>query len=194
MSTRMKRTKAIARVGALALVTFACSGEMNKSAAPVQLIATNTQILQRIDLAGGTGCDKDVGTISIQAVLKNPKQLTSNQTFNQVRIKRYRVSYVRTDGGRLIPAPFVRTIDTLLTPGGSPSSLSKFLILEADAITQAPFAALLPSNGGRDPDTGRAVVKMDVIIELFGETLAGENLSASTRFPLDFCFNCGGCS
>jgi hypothetical protein len=35
---------------------------------------------------------------------------------------------------------------------------------------------------------------MDVIVEIFGQTLAGENVSGSTRFPLDFCFHCGGCS
>jgi hypothetical protein len=35
---------------------------------------------------------------------------------------------------------------------------------------------------------------MDVLVELFGETLAGERVSGSTRFPLDFCYNCGGCA
>jgi hypothetical protein len=34
---------------------------------------------------------------------------------------------------------------------------------------------------------------MDVIIEVFGQTIAGENVSGSTRFPIDFCYHCQGC-
>ena len=43
-------------------------------------------------------------------------------------------------------------------------------------------------------ETGRPIVGLDVVVEVFGETLAGERVSGSTRFPLDFCFDCGGCS
>jgi len=171
-----------------------CSGEQAKSPSPVALIVSNTQKLQQIDLApAATGCNQDVGTIQMQAVLKNPTTI-SNQQFNNVRISSYRVSYVRTDGGTQVPAPFVRTIDSLLTTGASATSLTKFLIIQGDALSQAPFVALRTENGGRDPETGRPVVKLDVIVELFGQTLAGENVSGSTRFPLDFCFACGGCA
>src|SRR5205823_4032523 len=68
------------------------------------------------------------------------------------------------------------------------------LDLQPDALTQAPFAALLPQNGGRDPQTGRPVVQMDIILDVFGSTLAGERVSGSTRIPLDFCFDCAGCA
>ena len=61
------------------------------------------------------------------------------------------------------------------------------------AFDQAPFAALLPQNGSRDPETGKPFVQMDIIIEVFGETLAGERVSGSARSPLTFCFHCGGC-
>lgn len=184
----------LAAAGAIALSLVACSNEISKSASPVMLIATNTQTLHKIDiLAGAANCDKSVGTIELQAVLKNPNSGSTNQTFNQVRISRYQVAYVRTDGGRLIPAPFTRTMDALITPGGTATSLSNFLIFLPEALNQAPFAALFPQNGGRDPDTGLSTVRMDVIVTVFGETLAGENVSASTRIPLDFCYNCGGC-
>jgi len=66
--------------------------------------------------------------------------------------------------------------------------------IEADALSQAPFAALQPQNGGRDAETGRPVVKLEVILEVFGETLAGDNVFDSTVFPLEFCFGCGGCA
>ena len=190
----MRNRKFQSVVAAVALLAFSCTNEINRSAAPVELIVTNTQDIFQIDLAGGEGCDQSIGTISMRAILKNPVTgSVGDQRFNDVRVTRYRVSYVRTDGGRTVPAPFVRAIDTLLTTGGSEAGLTNFIIIESDALRQAPFAALLPNNGGRDPDTGRPVVKLEVVVEIFGETLAGENVSGGTRFPLDFCYGCGGC-
>jgi hypothetical protein len=172
----------------------ACSNEISKSASPIELIVTNSQTLSRIDLFNQANCNQSVGTIQMQAIEKNTASGSTNTTFNQVRITRYQVSYVRTDGGKQVPASFVRSIDTLLTPGSTSTALTGFLIMQQEALTQAPFAALFPNNGGRDPDTGLATVRMDVIVTVFGETLAGTNVSASTRFPLDFCYNCNGCA
>jgi hypothetical protein len=190
----------VALMVVVAVAAFSCSNEFTRSSSPVDLIVTNSQAFQQIDLngngaSGNTNCDKDIGTISAQARLKAP-DLNVDQRFNDVRITRYRVSYVRTDGGTQVPAPFVRSIDMLLVANGASASLSKFIILTGDSLVQAPFAALLPTNGGRDPETGRTTVRMDVVVELFGETLAGSNVSGSTRFPLDFCFKCAvaGCA
>ena len=177
-------------VAALAVVSLAgCSGELTDSSSPVELIVTNSQDLSTIDLAGGENCDQDVGTINMQVISKNG----SSGDLLQVRVSRYRVSYQRTDGGKAVPAPFVRSMDTLIGVGQS-GSLTKFTIVEQDALLQAPFVSLLPQNGGRDPDTGRPIIKMDVIVEVFGETLGGDNVYDATRFPLDFCYACSGCS
>ncbi len=186
----------VALMVVMALTAFSCSNEFNRSSSPVVLIVTNTQAIQQIDLngngsSGNTNCNKDIGSISIQERLK---VLTSNvdQRFQDVRITSYRVSYRRIDGGTAVPAPFVRPIDILVSVG-TPASLTKFIVLQGDALGQAPFASLLPQNGGRDPQTGRAIVSMQVTVELFGQTLAGSNVNGTTFFPLDFCFNCGGC-
>jgi hypothetical protein len=174
-------------------VLFACSGDINKSSSPVELVVTNSQNLNRIDLLpGAANCNQSIGTVNMQAIVKN--QTTADNRFNDVRITSYRISYVRTDGGKAVPAGFTRSIDSLLTANGGSTSLSNFLAFQPDSINQAPFAALLPVNGGRDPETGRPVVQMDVILEVFGQTLAGENVSGSTRFPLDFCYDCQGCA
>lgn len=189
----MKRvTKSLIIAAAALLAVFGCSGDINRSSSPVELVVTNTQTLNQIDLEpNAANCAQDVGSILMQAIVKNAS--TADNRFNDVRITRYRVSYVRTDGGHAVPATFVRSIDTLLTANGGSTSLSKFLVVESDALNFAPFASLLPVNGGRDPETGRPLVKMDVVIEVFGQTLAGENVSGSTRFPLDFCYHCQGC-
>ncbi len=186
----------VALMAVIAAMAFSCTNDINRSSSPVQLIVTNKQDIQRIDLlgnglSGNTNCDRDIGTINIEVRLKNPAS-NVDQQFNDVRVTRYRVSYRRIDGGTAVPSPFVRPMDLLVSTGSS-SSFGKFIVLTGDAIAQAPFASLLPNNGGRDPQTGRSFVSMEVILEVFGETLSGSNVSGSTSFPLDFCLDCGGC-
>ena len=192
MRTTMNRKLIALAAATLAAAVFGCSSELTDNSAPVELVVTNTQNIQQIDLAPNDDpdCQASVGTINMNVIAKN-SSVAGN--FNAVRVTRYRVSYQRTDGGRQVPAPFVRSIDTLIQVGGS-GGIDQFVILEADAVRFAPFAALLPQNGGRDPDTGRPLVKMDVIVEIFGETLGGDNVYDTTRFPLDFCYDCGGCA
>jgi hypothetical protein len=175
----------------LATALAGCNGELADNDAPVELVATNSQNLNIIDLSSGAfGCTQSVGTISLRVLPKRAGDFSGPAT--RVRVTRYRVSYTRTDGGRLVPAPFVRSMDTFISVNGN-ESLSDFLVVEPDAVSQAPFAALLPQNGGRDPDTGRPIIKLNVTIELFGETLGGEKVYDSTQFGLDFCYDCGGC-
>lgn len=192
----MRTIKTILNITVLALAAafFGCSGELTDSAAPVELVVTTTQNLQILELnptvaAADPDCQENIGTINLQVFAK---RTGVTGTAAQVRVTRYRVSYQRTDGGKLVPASFVRSMDTLIGVGED-ADLEEFLVIEPDAVVQAPFAALLPSNGGRDPDTGRPIVKMDVIMEFFGETLGGSNVYDATRFPLDFCYGCGGC-
>ncbi|HEX6177756.1 MAG TPA: hypothetical protein VF057_05315 [Thermoanaerobaculia bacterium] len=186
----------MALVVLVAAGSFSCSNEITKSSAPVELVATNTQDLQLIDLAGDPegeeNCNRDIGAIALRAILKNPIE-GQNQAFNAVRVTRYRVSYARADGGTLVPAPFVRSMDVFLEAGGGASDVESFLVFLPDAIIQQPFAALFTGDG-RDPETGRQFVRLDVIMDFFGETLSGSNVSARTRFTLDFCFSCGGCA
>jgi hypothetical protein len=175
-------------LGAAALT--GCS-ETSRQTSPIDLIVTTAQTIQQIDLAGGATCTGPLGTINLEARLKNSKNAGD---LNDVKITSYRVSYVRTDGGKVVPASFVRSMSTLLTVGGGITALSNFIVFDAGAMSQAPFPALLPQNGGVDPETGRSSVQFDVVVEVFGQTLAGEDVSGSTRFPLTFCFNCGGCA
>src|SRR5262249_53249106 len=138
---------------------------------------------------------KDVAVVHIQALQIEPSPTNKNLTpinLNQVKIDRYRVSYARADGGKLVPAPFVRSISAFVSVGGS-ADAGNFVLFDANARNQAPFAALQPNNGGRDPETGRNIITLDVTLEVFGTTLAGERVAGSTRMTLDFCFSCGGC-
>lgn len=174
-----------------AVLVMSCSGELTDNAAPVELVVTNTQNLSKLDIAPNDDpdCQENIGTINMQIF---PKNTSAEGSLIQVRVNRYRVSYRRTDGGSQVPSPFVRSIDTLIGVGQTAGS--NFTVLQSDALTQAPFAALQPQNGGVDAETGRPFVRLEVTLEVFGETLAGDNVYDSTAFPLEFCYNCGGCS
>jgi hypothetical protein len=193
-----RKLASIATVALLGAAMFSCK-EVNRQSSPVQLVVTTTQILQQIDLKpGALNCNQSIGTVLIKNVLIQNAQpsgnLPTNLTLDDVNITEYRISYARTDGGTSIPAPFTRSIAITVPVNGAAANLGTFLAFQPDALSQAPFAALLPQNGGRDPQTGRAVVQMNIILEVFGQTLAGERVSGSTRIPLDFCFDCAGCA
>ena len=193
MTTMKKKLLHAAAIASIAMAGLSCSSELTDSAAPVELIVTNNQLLSRVDLdptVEDPDCAQDVGTINMQVIAKNEN---ATGPFVQVRVNRYRVSYRRVDGGSIVPAPFVRSMDTLIGVGGSAVG-SNFTIVQGDALLQAPFVALQPQNGGRDPETGRPVVQMEVVVEVFGETLGGDNVYDATSFPLEFCYSCNGCS
>jgi len=186
----------------LLLVAAGCN-DSNKQESPVRLFVSNTQTLHTLDLAGDPAgsnkCQQSIGSITMQTEVVEPT--TTNTTIstgefaalNTVTIDRYQVSYQRTDGGRLVPASFVRGTGVVIAPNAQ-SQPTTFVIFDPNAFASAPFASLLPVNGGVDPETGRPAITMDVIVTFFGTTAAGERVSGSTRLSLSFCFQCGGCS
>jgi hypothetical protein len=191
MNTMHNRLILIAAAVA-SMAALSCSTELTNNAAPVEFVVTHVQNLRVVDidpLTTDTECDQEIGTVNMQVF---PKNSSVQGNFAQVRAQRYRVSYRRIDGGTVVPAPFVRSMDTLIGPGSAVGT--GFTVLEGDALSRAPFAALQPQNGNRDPETGLSRVKLEVILEIFGETLAGDNVYDSTAFPLEICYGCGGCS
>jgi len=167
---------------------LSCS-EVNRKTAPVELLATVSQNVQTVDLTDDQ-CGS-LGTVTLRSIVKRTD--VSDTRFLDVQLKSMKVSYQRTDGGTLIPASFVQTVSGIISAGSSGTDLNDFLVFQSSAFTQAPFAALYPNNGGIDPETGHSDVKMDVLMEIYGETLAGDDVAATARFPLTFCYSCGGC-
>ena len=183
-------------IASIALVG-GCS-DLSRSTAPVRLIVTQKQDVQRFDIApNAANCDVPFGTVSVQAVLltnPNNPNLPIDDRFNDIRLTSYRISYARRDGGSLVPAPFTHATSGLVSAGASATPLSDVIVLNLNALKQAPFAALTPSGGGKDPETGKNEVILDTTIEVFGETLAGERVSGSSTTTMKFCYSCGGCA
>jgi hypothetical protein len=196
MRSRIARLSLTALATLLALVGFSCRIEdIVDESAPVELTAHITDQLSRLDLADTSDC----GTV-FRFIIRNIVKRTSfpggvpvDTRFLDVLLRSYRVTYVRTDGGRLVPRPFVNSFSGLVPAGGESSELPSVQLFSPGVTREAPFAALLPEAGGRDPETGLQLVRMDVMIEFFGETLAGDAVSTSMRFPLTVCISCGGC-
>lgn len=192
---RMKQFALIAAIVLPSVAILSCNSIARESA-PVQLVVSGTQNLNQVDLqAGAAGCATSLGTVEMRVLILQQADATHpvNTQFDDVKLDRYQVTYQRTDGGKLVPPSFVRSTAQVVTANGTPTSLSDFIAFETNAFNQAPFAALLPQNGGKDPETGLGFVKMDIILTVFGETLAGERVQGSARFPVNFCYNCGGC-
>jgi hypothetical protein len=192
----LKKIVLIAAIALPSVAILSCNSIARESA-PVELVVSGRQNINQIDLfAGAAGCATSLGFVDLSVRLlqnqNDPLHPTRN-SLNDVKLNRYQIAYQRTDGGKLVPPGFVRSTAQVLFAGQGAQSLSDFVAFETNAFNLAPFAALLPLNGGRDPETGLKFVKMDIILTVFGQTLAGERVQGSARFPVNFCYNCGGC-
>lgn len=190
--------KKIAMIVAIALPSVAilsCNSVARESGS-VELVVAGTQNINQIDLQGGTSCATSLGTVSMRIqTLQNQADATHpvRNDLLDVKLDRYQVTYLRTDGGKLVPPGFVRSTSQVITLSGGNQSLSDFIAFETNAFNQAPFASLLPQNGGKDPETGLGFVKLNIVLTVYGQTLAGDRVQGSATFPINFCYNCGGC-
>lgn len=193
---RMKRIAMIAAIVLPSVAILSCNSVARESGS-VDLVVAGTQLINQIDLQpGSAGCATSLGTVNLRIVLLQPQNDAAhpvNNNLNDVKLDRYQVSYQRTDGGMLVPPAFVRSTAQVITAGGGSQSLSDFVAFETNAFNQAPFAALLPQNGAKDPETGLGFVKLNIILTVYGQTLAGDRVQGSATFPINFCYNCGGC-
>jgi hypothetical protein len=187
----------------LALAGLALSGckEGANDPSPVDLVADVVQTHQIVDV-NAAACQV-IGQVALTPIVKSTT--AADTRFLDVRLRSYRVTYRRTDGGTLVPQPFTRTLNAVLPVDSTtaftlslpvpsqPSAPNSLLILDPGSVNQAPFVALRPSNGGVDPETGRRNVTLEATIDFFGETLSGEAVAARTRMEYTVCVGCGAC-
>ena len=187
MKNLIKKSLVVAGALLVMLTGISCS-DINEDTSPIELILVQQQDILVLDLNDPQCGAEGLGQLNVTSLIKRSD--VTDSRFLDVRLEQMRISYRRNDGGTVVPATFVQSISGFLAGGGT-ADLSDFFVFESGAFSRAPFVALLPSNGGRDPETGRNTVGLDVVIEVFGETLSGEDVAGSTRFPLTICRGCG---
>lgn len=196
--SRLKKTVLHCGIALLASIgTFSCDEDINQQGSPVLLVAHVTEAMSQIDFTDPT-CSPAV-VYEIRAI---PKRNTVpgggtgevDLRFLDVIIRTVRTSFVRVDGGTVVPPPLVENLSFLVPATGEATEIPARLIFPVEYLREAPFVALTAGAGGRDPETGQPFVRMDLVVEFFGETLAGDPVYTSLRWPATFCFNCGGCA
>lgn len=173
----------------LAIIVGGCSSDIATDDLPILLSVEAIPLREQIDISASQ--NQGFVDLLVRTIYKSPNVSTDTR-FLTVLLSRYRVTYTRSDGGRTVPQGFVSALPATTIFVGTPGTvINNVQILNPNAFTQAPFAALLAQNGGVDPDTGQRFVKVTALIEVFGETLAGDDVTASVQIPYTFCNGCG---
>ncbi len=160
----------------LALVASACTNKQGESESPVFITTDIT--LQPGFVNVGTGGPVQVNQITLSSHFKNPTQ-TDPQGFAIVMIDSYRVHFIRTDGGTVVPADLTFGAGVTVPAGGN-TTLTNFPIMTAAISQLSPFDQLLPFNGGIDRETRRDEIDMSFQITFFGHTAAGQRVQSET--------------
>jgi len=197
--SRLKKTVLHCGIALLTCIgTFSCDEDINQQGSPVLLVANVTEAMSQIDFT-----DPECSPAVVYSIRAIPKRTTvpggtgtveADVRFLDVVIRTMRTSFVRVDGGTVVPPPLVENLSFLVPATGEASEIPARLIFPVEYLREAPFVALTAGAGGRDPETGQPFVRMDMVVEFFGETLAGDPVYTSLRWPATFCFNCGGCA
>ena len=167
---------------AVAALAFAggCSNTQGTTESPVFITVS-------IDLQPGfinvaVPAPVQIDTMTLASHAKDPTSVDT-QGFSDVQVNQYTVTYTRTDGGTLVPAPQTFGCGVLVPHDGT-ATLSNFPVLYASALSQSPFDQLFPFNGGIDRQTGQAEIDMKFNITFFGTTVSGKRVASDTASGL----------
>jgi hypothetical protein len=159
-----------------ALVATGCTNKQGDTEAPVFVTVDIAQ--QPGFMSVSAGAPVQIDTIVLHSNLKNPSQ-SDDQHFADVQVNSYRIHWVRTDGGTLVPPDRNFSAGVLLPSGGN-ATLSNFPILTAADSQLTPFDQLLAFNGGVDRQTGKAEISLGWEITFYGQTASGLRVQSET--------------
>ncbi|HUP21738.1 MAG TPA: hypothetical protein VNB06_02210 [Thermoanaerobaculia bacterium] len=131
-------------------------------------------------LVGGV----QIGTLTVQSVVKNPSGGTS--ALMNVEIDSYEVVFSRADTGTRLPPPLVRHVFGVVPVNGSDTILN-LPILTIQQLASPPLSDLMTVNGGLDLETGGRTILLNLSLRIFGRTLSGNEVdTAPARFTIEF--------
>ncbi len=130
------------------------------------------------DVLRNGGFFEDQGTVTASLALKAPGlsgSPTTPTSANWITINRYRVVYVRTDGGA-VPLPFEGAM-TFTTTGGVASA--EFVLVRLSAKLEPPLVNL--RSGG-----GELTISTVAEVTFFGHDQTGTEITATGRITVNF--------
>jgi hypothetical protein len=182
----MKTVTRLALMCALAL--GGCTADYARQGnAPVLLLITNItpNPMSSEVLLGGSICP-DFASVSVVNLTKNPNFVASAAA-QTVIVNRYEVSYFRSDGratqGVDVPYAISGTTNASLpiqTGADSAGAVFPIEVVRRQAKMEPPLVQL------RDGGGQAIIVTMQARITVYGQTIAGENVSASGTMQIDF--------
>lgn len=169
----------------LALVGLAgCGGNDSRDTeAPVVLSVEIEEGPADVDV--NTPVDVTIGKMTISSQAKSPEETLSQQ--QDVHLNEWVVTPIRTDGGA-VASPQWRNYYSVYVPANGEADLQNYRIFPSDYFHQVPLSYLFPENGGFDPSTGQRTVRQRLHIEVFGKTVAGQDVSLAFDVNLNFFY------
>jgi hypothetical protein len=184
----MTRLYQLGLIAILGLFVVSCGGGSNltDTEAPVVLTIEVAEYVPDVDICQSAGVDLTIDSMSVNSTPKSPGTVLGSSA--DVLINRWVITPVRDDGGTMASPQWTYDLTVLVAAGGS-ADLSDFRIYPAEFYDLEPLVNLRPENGGVDPETGRRNIRQKLMLQLFGETIAGKRVS-TVPIPIAFNFTC----
>ena len=115
-------------------------------------------------------------TVTIDSIVKRQGGPTSS--IMDVRLETVQITYTRTDTGTRVPPPFVYRLTGTIPVGGT-LTFNNLPIMTVEQIQNPPLSDLLFENGAVDRETGAQIIKLNVTLQVFGETFGGTSISST---------------
>jgi hypothetical protein len=187
----MKRFLGLGVVIAAALVLGSCGGSstLDDTEAAVYLTVEVELYNPDIDICSflALGIDVAIEDLTVQSNAKSPDVTLGSQ--QDVRITRWVITPERTDGGTTA-SPQAIFDQGIIVPAGGSTDLENWRVYPVEFLDEVPLARLLPENGGVDPETGNRNIRQRLVLQMFGETMSGKQVSTIPQ-PIQFNFFCG---
>ncbi len=175
----------LATITTLALVgLWGCGGNDSRDTeAPIFLSVEIEQGPADVDVS--VPVDVVIPQMTISSRAKSPSEILSQQ--QDVQLNEWVVTPIRTDGGA-VASPQWRNYYSVYVPANGSTDLQNYRIFPSDYFRELPLSYLFPENGGFDPSTGQRTVRQRLHIEVFGRTIAGQDVSVAFDVNLNFFY------
>jgi len=117
-------------------------------------------------------------TVNIDSVITTPAGGSSS--LMDVELNTIEITYARADTGTRTPMPFVYNVVGSV-PAGGQLTYSDLPVMTVDQLRGDPLRDLLYENGAVDSETGASIIKINLTMRVFGQTLAGVDVSSVPR-------------